>query len=153
MTPLRDAARAVELVEGAGYTPEMASRVTGLSKHTVENIINGNEGWEERKNRPVFAQYWRDEKLRLQHAMTQLTKEALVRAHDSLDKASFYQAVTGAAILIDKTRLLAGEPTEITANLNIQAVGSLDRLANMLGHSLVDVQAGEQATPAVDITP
>jgi len=34
--------------------------------------------------------------------------------------------------------LLAGEPTEIHPNLNIQAVTSMDKLAAMLGQSLID---------------
>jgi hypothetical protein len=50
-----------------------------------------------------------------------------------IDKASFYQLVFGAAIMMDKVRLLAGEPTEIHASLNIHAVTTLDKLAAILG--------------------
>jgi len=49
--------------------------------------------------------------------------------------------------MMDKDRLLAGEPTEIHANLNIHAVTTLDKLAAMLGQSLI----GDQKT--IDITP
>ena len=49
--------------------------------------------------------------------------------------------------MTDKARLLAAEPTEIHANLNIQAVASLDKLAAMLAQSLIDRQN------TIDITP
>src|ERR1043166_1853490 len=138
MTPLSKAAAAVALVEGAGYSNNKAAVMVGLPRQTVDNIINGNAGWEERKNQSVLSGYWQAEKARLQHAMTELTKDALSQASKSIDKASFLQAVTGAGILIDKTRLLAGEPTSISASLTVQAVASLDKLAALLGQSLVD---------------
>jgi len=49
--------------------------------------------------------------------------------------------------MMDKARLLAGEPTEIHANLNLTAVTTLDKLAAMFSQRLVD----EQET--IDITP
>jgi hypothetical protein len=49
--------------------------------------------------------------------------------------------------MTDKARLLAGEPTEIHANLNLTAVTTLDKLAAMFSQRLVD----EQET--IDITP
>ena len=67
-----------------------------------------------------------------------------------MDKASYAQLVFGAAIMTDKARLLAGEPTEIHANLNIQAVASLDKLAAMLGQSLVEESKTIDVTPTQD---
>jgi hypothetical protein len=57
-------------------------------------------------------------------------------AENKIDKASFAQLVFGAAIMTDKARLLAGEPTEIHANLNLTAVASLDNLHRCLANPL-----------------
>ena len=52
-----------------------------------------------------------------------------MRPRAKIDKASFYQLVYGAAIMTDKARLLAGEPTEIHATLDLNTVVALDRLS------------------------
>ena len=49
--------------------------------------------------------------------------------------------------MTDKARLLAGEPTEIHANLNLTAVTTLDKLAAMFSARLVEEQQ------SIDITP
>jgi len=67
-----------------------------------------------------------------------------------MDSASYAQLVCGAAIMTDKARLLAGEPTEIHANLNLHAVAMLDKLASMLGQSLIDEQKTIDITPTQD---
>jgi hypothetical protein len=48
--------------------------------------------------------------------------------------------------MTDKARLLAGEPTEIHATLNINTIVAMDKLAGMLSQRLVDEQT-------IDITP
>jgi len=62
-------------------------------------------------------------------------------------QASFYQLVYGAAIMTDKARLLAGEPTEIHGHLDLTAVASLDKLAAMFSQRLVDEQKSIDTTP------
>jgi hypothetical protein len=154
MTPLSEAAKAVELVETLGYSSSKAGLVLGLAKHSVTDIINGVSGWNERKQEPLFARYRQEQKAILIHAMTQLTRESLIHASQNLHKASYSQAIVGSAILIDKTRLLAGEPTEITASIELHAVGSLDKLANLLSQSLVgEGSMGAPMGAPVDITP
>ena len=64
-----------------------------------------------------------------------------------MDNASYAQLVLGASIMTHKARLLAGEPTEIHANLNLTAVTTLDKLAAMLSQSLID------NPKTIDITP
>jgi hypothetical protein len=136
MTPLPDAARAVELVE-AGYSRNKASKMTGLARQTIDDIINGNVGWDERANEPLFRQYRQQENKRLTHACTELAKAAIVHAHSALPKASFLQAVLGSAALIDKARLLAGESTENVAVAHRHEVEDLGVLADALAKSLV----------------
>ena len=64
-----------------------------------------------------------------------------------IENASAYQAAGIYGLLRTHERLDAGEPTEIHAHLNIQAVASLDKLAEMLGQSLID------DPKTIDITP
>lgn len=135
MTPLHEAAKAAALVE-SGYSHRKTSKLTGLSAFTVGQIVDGDEGWEERKNLPVFKRYLTEEKDRIIHAMTELTKKAIGQANKVVDKASFYQAVTGAAILIDKTRLLTDQSTSNVAVLHKVDAESIDKLANLLSQGL-----------------
>jgi hypothetical protein len=95
----------------------------------------------------TFKRHRQEQNKALEQANRTLAAKALNAAEDKIDKASFYQLVFGAAIMMDKDRLLAGEPTDIHANLNIHAVTILDKLAAMLGQSLI----GDQKT--IDITP
>lgn len=76
-----------------------------------------------------------------------MAAKALVQVEKKIENASAYQAAGIYSLLRTHERLDAGEPTSITASINIQAVTSLDKLAAMLGQSLVD----EEKT--IDITP
>lgn len=55
-----------------------------------------------------------------------------------MDKASYSQLVFGAAIMTDRARLLAGGPTQITANYQEVNVQGLDKLAAMISQSLLE---------------
>lgn len=149
MTPLAEAAQAQALVD-SGYTPSVAAAKVGLAERTVYDIVNGKAGWAERKNHSLFAAYRQEQKGIFEHAMTQLTKKLLVRAEAGIENCSTYQAVGSAGLLFDKIRLLQGEPTSITASLTIQAVTSMDKLASMLGQSLVEpTDVSPNQTPQV----
>jgi hypothetical protein len=128
---LADAAKAVTLVEDLGYSQTAASNVTGLGLSTVSDILAPRYRWGEIVDGPVFLELRRQQKKAFQAALFDLTRQSLIQAQKELPNASYYQAVTGAAILMDKERLYAGEPTEITANLNVNA-GSLEELASAL---------------------
>ena len=66
-----------------------------------------------------------------------LARDSLIQAQASLPKASYLQAVTGYAILRDKERLDAGEPTEYIAIRTKIEVEGLDRLCEALTRSLL----------------
>jgi hypothetical protein len=95
----------------------------------------------------VFKRWRQEQNKALEQANRTLARKSLEKAEGKMDNASYAQLVFDAAIMTDKARLLAGEPTEIHANLNIQAVTSLDKLASMLSQALID----EPKT--IDITP
>jgi hypothetical protein len=139
VTPIIEAAKAQALID-MGHTHRAAAAAVGLAGHTVYDIMVGNAGWAERKNEPLFKQYRAQQKGILEHGMTELAKKMFVQAEKVIHKASTYQAVVAGSILIDKVRLLQGEPTLITANLNIQAVANLDKLAAMFSQRLVEEQ-------------
>ena len=135
---LEKAAMAVEAVEGLGYSQRNAAQLTGVSQPSISAILSDKHRWGEMLDGPVFNQLRLQQKKSFQVASFELGRKALIRAEKSLDKASFLQSVTGYAILRDKERLDAGEPTEITATLNLNATVNLDKLCDALSHALVD---------------
>jgi hypothetical protein len=95
----------------------------------------------------VFKRHRQEQHKALEQANRTLARKSLEKAEGKMDNASYAQLVFGAAIMTDKARLLAGEPTEIHATLNLTAVTTLDKLAAMLGQSLID------RSDTIDITP
>ena len=134
---LEQAARATELVEGLGYTYQQAGAIAGISEHSVGDILNHSYRWGEYCETPVFAELRRQQKKAFQVALFDLTRKSLIQAERMLPKASYYQAVTGAAILMDKERLYAGEPNDIQA-IAISAAVSVDDLSSKLAARLVN---------------
>src|SRR5688572_31551287 len=126
------AATAVELVE-AGHSHNEAARRLGISHQTVGAILKGDYGWDEVTSRPVFAQHRQQQNKALEQAARTLAAKAFTHAEATLDKASFYQAVVGGSILIDKARLLAGEATSNVEVHNKIDISGLDKLAAALG--------------------
>jgi hypothetical protein len=118
-----------------------------LSDFTVAQIVRGEHGWAERKDSPLFRKYLDEQKQAQQHAWTRILGKTLEKIETKLDNpadnASLSQLFMGAGISQDKVFLHAGQPTQITANLNINAVVALDKLAAMCAQRLVD----ENQTP------
>jgi hypothetical protein len=132
------AATAVELVE-SGVSFRDAGRRLGIAADTVANILNGDHGWSEVTDRPIFRQYRVKQNQALEQAARTLAAKAFTHAEATLDKASFYQAVVGGSILIDKARLLAGEATQNIEVHTKHDVSGLDKLASALGQALIPV--------------
>jgi hypothetical protein len=137
------AATAVELVEH-GVSFRDAGRRVGIAADTVASILNGDHGWSEITDAPIFKQYRAKQNKALEQAARTLAAKAFSHAEATLDKASFYQAVVGGSILIDKARLLAGESTENVAVLVRHEAEGLDALASVLGQTLL--QTGQMAS-------
>jgi hypothetical protein len=138
------AATAVELVESGGLSASEAGQSLGLGKNTVANILKGKYGWDEIVERPVFVRHRANQNKALEQAARTLAAKAFAHAEETLPKASFYQAVVGGSILIDKARLLAGESTENVAVLVRHEAEGLDALASVLGQTLL--QTGQMAS-------
>ena len=80
---------------------------------TVDDIINGRNGWREIiANDQAFKQYRTQAKRQMQAASINLSQKALQQIENRIDKASAPQAAMVYGILRDKERLDAGEPTE-----------------------------------------
>jgi hypothetical protein len=146
-TDLPTAALVMEMKETEGRSENEISKLTGVPAGTVHNILSRAHGWDEIAEGEVFKRCRQEQNKALEQANRTLAKKSLEKAEGKMDNASYAQLVFGAAIMTDKARLLAGEPTEIHASVNIHAVAGLDKLAAMLGHALVD----EEKT--IDITP
>jgi predicted transcriptional regulator len=132
-TDLRTAALVVEMKETEGRSVRDFAAATGVSASTVQHIVRGAHGWAEVADRELFKRYREEQNRALEQVNRTMAAEALIKAYGKMDQASFYQLVFGAAIMMDKARLLAGEAT---ANVEVHTkheIESLDKLCEMLG--------------------
>ena len=140
------AALAMELQQ-AGYSERQIAAQTGLPAATVHGIVSGANGWNEIAQEPVFRQYRAQQNKALEQAARSLAAKSFIHAETQLPKASYYQAVVGGSILLDKARLLAGEPTEIHATLDVPELARVKALAASLAKYVVE------QSQAIDVTP
>jgi hypothetical protein len=146
-TSLPQAAQAKALAD-IGYQGTQIADAIGLPVRTVDDIINGRNGWREIiANDKAFKQYRTQAKRQMQAASITLSQKALQQIEDRIDKASAPQAAMVYGILRDKERLDAGEATEIVALHTRQGIEGLDALAAILGQTLL--QSGKE----IDVTP
>src|SRR3990167_2092476 len=126
-------------LEAAGHTGNAISAITGLARSSVRDILRGHGRWGEVADKPVFARLRAEQQVHLEAAFRTAAAEFLARStdEDKLQKASTYQLVIASSIALDKSRLLAGEPTEIVATYNLHAIEGIDRLASILSQSLL----------------
>lgn len=142
-TNLPTAATAKTMSELGFQSGEIAGAI-GLPEGTVDDIVNGRHGWSKMLQNPVFDAYRVQQKRLMQTASVELAKKALKQVEEKLPQASAAQAVIIYGVLRDKERLDAGEPTEITASVNLHAIQGIDRLAGLLSHSLLPDQATDE---------
>ena len=146
-TSISQAAQAKALAD-IGYQGSQIADATGLPARTVDDIINGRNGWGDIiANDQAFKQYRTLAKRQMQAASISLSQKALQQIEDRIDKASAPQAAMVYGILRDKERLDAGEPTEIVALHTRQEIAGLESLAAILGQTLL------QRTKEIDVTP
>jgi hypothetical protein len=151
-TSIHHAAEAKALAD-IGYQGTQIAEATGLPVRTVDDIINGRNGWGEIiANDQAFKQYRSDAKRKMQAASINLSQKALQQIENRIDKASAPQAAMVYGILRDKERLDAGEPTEITAVYSHARIQGLDKLSQLLSQTLlpsgnlIDVTPAESGT-------
>jgi Ribonuclease G/E len=147
-TSIPEAARAKALAD-IGYQATQIADATGLPTRTVDDIINGRNGWREIiANDQAFKQYRTDAKRKMQAASIKLSQKALQQIENRIDKASAPQAAMVYGILRDKERLDAGEPTEITAVYSHAQIQGLDKLSQLLSQTLLPSGKMIDVTPA-----
>ena len=151
--PYHKAAAADALAQYGFSTPEIAAK-TDISQRTVYDIINRHGRWGEVAEKPVFARLRAEQNQHLEASFRLAAAKSLALAFDpvKLEKASYYQLIVGSSIALDKSRLLAGEPTEITATINLHAIQGLDRLATILSHTLLP-QSNDVPRETIEINP
>ena len=146
-TSLPQAAQAKALAE-IGYQGTQIADATGLPVRTVDDIVNGRNGWAAIiANDQAFKQYRTQAKRQMQAASINLSQKALQQIENRIDKASAPQAAMVYGILRDKERLDAGEPTEIIVTHTRAEAEGLDALAEILGKTLL------QTAKEIDVTP
>lgn len=142
-TDFPTAALVMELGQQGKSTRQIAA-VTGVSATTVSNILNGEFGWGQIAEGPVFQQYRAQQNKALEVAARALAAKAYAHAEEVLPKANFLQSVIGGSTLVDKARLLAGESTENHAHYHVHEIQGLDRLCERLRRALI-ITGSEQA--------
>ena len=146
-TSIPQAAQAKALAD-IGYQGSQIADATGLPVRTVDDIINGRNGWGEIiANDQAFKTYRSDAKRKMQAASIKLSQQALQQIENRIDKASAPQAAMVYGILRDKERLDAGEPSEIVGSYSRVDISGLDKLPAALGQALL--QSGKE----IDVTP
>ena len=101
-TSINQAAQAKALAD-IGYQGTQIADATGLPGRTVDDIINGRNGWREIiANDQAFKQYRTQAKRQMQAASINLSQKALQQIENRIDKASAPQAAMVYRILRDK---------------------------------------------------
>jgi hypothetical protein len=126
------AATAVELVESQGMSMNAAGKAVGIHGTTVKAILDGARGWDSVIETSLFKARRAEQNKALEQSARTLAAKAYAHAESKLPEASFYQAVVAGSILIDKSRLLAGESTENIQHLHAVDVDKLDELTTLL---------------------
>lgn len=122
-----------------GYTERAIGANLDVPHTTIHDILARHGRWGDVEVDPLFIQLRAEQNKTLEACARAAAAESWDKAFDSkkLEKASYYQLVVGGSILLDKARVLAGEPSNITANLNINAHIGLDSLSEKLSQALL----------------
>ena len=131
----------------AGWQGRGIARQLGIADSTIQDVITRHGRWGEMADAPMFVQLRATQQRHLESAGRALAAKAMIQTEIALPKASALQAATVAAIMIDKSRILAGEPTEIHANLNLNAAVSIDKLCDILNQRLIEINATKANDP------
>lgn len=128
------AAQAAGLAD-AGYGASQIAPMVGLNRRSVSDIIRQHGRWGDiAADRPVFTRLRQAQQQILEASSRQIAAQALEQTETALPKASALQAATVFAIMVDKSRLLAGESTaNVAVDVHLQGI---DELASILGQAL-----------------
>ena len=100
------------MLEVAGY-PEKNGSLSYVGKKTGVPLSTLRD-WYAQKDNAAFTEVRNNKKTQLTERIEDLIDKTLIHAAGVMSGSEFKDAVTSAAILIDKLLLLKGEPTENT---------------------------------------
>lgn len=145
MTDLLTAAKAIELVEQEGKSYRKAAEVLGVTGNTVSHIINGDLMWSDARYDTVVTSYLAEQKRRKLLAWHSIENKSLVRLEEKLDnpqdKSSLSQLGLLAGLARDKAATLGGDPSIITASLDVKVIANADLLAAKLSQAILESNA------------
>lgn len=141
-------AATVGALQDLGYNGRQIARTIGLAASTVYDMLGGRTDY---LKRPIIAQLRTQIKSRLQFRSLDLSDRALDQVESTLPWTEARDAAVVYGILRQHERLDAGEPTEITASVNVHVEGKVDDLVQALGAALL-IKQSEVKEP-IDITP
>ncbi len=148
-TDPQKAAAVVAMSEG-GYGPSAISRDLEIPRSTVRSILNGDDGWDRIHDQGWFQGYVATQRVALQAACTEIAKKGLKRVDETIDSATCGQAMWVTAVAIDKSRLLAGEATEIHEIVTREKWDNLNEQAWRIGKELI---ARAEAAKVIEVEP
>ena len=106
-------AASVHALRDTGMSTGQIGEQLDIPRRTVAAIVAGEGRWEDILEHDPQFKLWKDEVTRkLQTGALELAKKSFIHAEEKLPEASYYQAIVGGSILIDKSRLLGNESTE-----------------------------------------
>ena len=107
----REAAE-IHALRATGMASGQISNQLNIPQRTVSAIIAGKGRWAGIINNDAEFVRWKDDCTRkLQTGALELAKKSFIHAEEKLPEASYYQAIVGGSILIDKARLLGDQST------------------------------------------
>ena len=116
----REAAE-IHALRATGMASGQISEQLNIPQRTVAAIVAGEGRWRDIIENDTQFVRWKDDVTRkLQTGALALATKSFLHAEEQLPKASYYQAIVGGSILIDKARLLGNESTE---NLAVRVTG------------------------------
>jgi hypothetical protein len=127
-TDVLTAAKVAALAD-LGYSSPQIEALTGVNARTAWGILNNEASWGEIKELPVFKANRIKQKETLEAASRIVAAKALVQVEKKIENASAYQAAGIYGLLRTHERLDAGEPTQITASVNLELIADLDKLS------------------------
>jgi hypothetical protein len=148
-TDILTAAKVTALAD-LGYSSPQIEALTGVNARTVWGVLNNEASWGEIKELPVFKANRVNQKEALEAASRIVAAKALIQVEKKIDNASAYQAAGIYGLLRTHERLDAGEPTQITASVNLELIADLDKLSRALGQSLIEDKKTVDVTPSQD---
>lgn len=140
MPPAIDAIKAAHAMTlgDMGYQSSKVAEMVDISQRAAYDIIKRHGRWGEVAERPVFAELRQQQKAHLEATSRMLSAKCLIQVDNKINECSAYQAAGIYGLLRTHERLDAGEPTEITASLNVHAAVGIDKLSAILGQRLIE---------------